>query len=726
MACQRMFMQTITLTNVSIKHRGFLANRISWYISTIYSILNKDIHLSFMLQTPDLPHTHPLQSLTHSRTFSLALVLWESLSVSHGLLFSWSCRVCITILSLPQYKTRSFHSRTMASLAELEAQLAEVKPKLIEAKKVDKNSDEAKAFTMQLLDLKKAITAIDPNHPDANKAKKDKKKKAAAGGPKPLSKKELRMIEREKKMKEEAEKKAKVAADAGNFGELPMIMSSGTTGRSWTRVEDLSKDMIGQTVLIRASLHQVRDQNKIVFFELRSKTYIVQTALFQNKEHPKEMLKFAANIPRESIVDVEGVVQGVEEEIKSATQRDVEVHVNSVFIVSKSLPELPFSVVEASKPGSMLFDEGQLLASKDNAESEKDVKKQNKVGLNTRLNYRWIDVRTPAHQSILRVQSCVSNLFREFLYKRDFVEVHTPKLNAGASEGGANCFTLDYFGTPACLAQSPQLYKQMTSACSGLGRVFEIGPVFRAEDSHTHRHLCEFTGLDMEMEIKEHYFECLEVFSDLFISIFEGIEERCAHELNLIAQMYPVEKFKFLKPSLRLTFAEGCALLREHGISDFERDTLGITPQGEFEDLSTPNEKLLGRIVKEKYGTDFFMMDEYPLAARPFYTMPHPTNPKLSNSYDFFMRGEEIMSGAQRVHDAEYLVKRCKTAGSHGDPMTDEAINDMKGYIDSFRHGAVPHAGGGVGLERVVMLFLGLKNIRLASFFPRDPKRISP
>ena len=106
--------------------------------------------------------------------------------------------------------------------------------------------------------------------------------------------------------------------------------------------------------------------------------------------------------------------------------------------------------------------------------------------------------------------------------------------------------------------------------------------------------------------------------------------------------------------------------------------------------------------------------------------MPHPTNPKLSNSYDFFMRGEEIMSGAQRVNDAEYLVKRCKTAGSHGDPMTDEAINDMKRYIDSFRHGAVPHAGGGVGLERVVMLFLGLKNIRLASFFPRDPKRISP
>ena len=612
----------------------------------------------------------------------------------------------------------------MATIEELEEQVKAQGEVVKAAKAADKTSDETKAAIAKLLEIKKAITALNPDHPQAIKKKEKKKKKKKSGDKPALTKKQLRMIEREKKLKAAAEEKAKKASEATTYGETGVIMSKSVSGRSWINIQDLNKNISGQKVLVRGRVHSVRAQSKNVFFTLRATTFTVQAILTKSDSATKDMLQFAGAIPRESIVDVEGVVTTVKDTIKSATQGDVEINISSIFVVSRSAPELPFAVSEASKPGSMLFNEGELLASKDNDKKEENAVV--KVGLATRLNYRWIDIRTPAHQSILRVQSHVCNLFREFLYTRDFVEVHTPKLNAGASEGGANCFTLDYFGTDACLAQSPQLFKQMTAACSGLGRVFEVGPVFRAENSHTHRHLCEFTGLDMEMEIKEHYFEALEVFSDLFIFIFEQLDLRCKHELNLIAQMYPVEKFKFLKPSLRLTFAEGCALLKEHGISDYERDTLGVTPQSPVEDLSTPNEKLLGRIVKEKYGTDFFMMDEYPLAARPFYTMPHPENPELSNSYDFFMRGEEIMSGAQRVHDPELLVQRCKTKGSHGEPMSDEAIESIKGYIDSFRHGALPHAGGGVGLERVVMLFLGLKNIRLASAFPRDPKRISP
>ena len=215
------------------------------------------------------------------------------------------------------------------------------------------------------------------------------------------------------------------------------------------------------------------------------------------------------------------------------------------------------------------------------------------------------------------------------------------------------------------------------------------------------------------------------MFSGLFINIFEGLNERYAKEIQLVSEMFPVEPFKFCKPSLRITYAEGCKLLADYTLteSDIAR---GCTPQSPDEDLSTPNEKLLGRIVKAKYGTDFFMMDEYPLKVRPFYTMPHPKNPKLSNSYDFFMRGEEILSGAQRVHDVDKLLERCRTDGGHGEPMSEKAIESIKGYIDSFRHGALPHGGGGVGLERVVMLFLGLPNIRLASFFPRDPKRLAP
>lgn len=260
---------------------------------------------------------------------------------------------------------------------------------------------------------------------------------------------------------------------------------------------------------------------------------------------------------------------------------------------------------------------------------------------------------------------------------------------------------------PACLAQSPQFYKQMVAACGGFDRVFEIGPVFRAENSNTHRHLCEFTGLDFEMAIYEHYYEALDVMGEMFNFIFDGLNERFAHELMLISQQYPFEPLKYLRPPLRITFQEGITMLRESGV-DASYD----------EDISTPHEKALGKLVAEKYNTDFYIMDKYPLSVRPFYTMPDPENPKLSNSYDLFIRGEEIVSGAQRVHDVDLLIQR---AGEFNIP-----IHTIQSYIDAFKHGVQPHAGGGVGMERVVMLFLGLKNIRKTSMFPRDPVRLAP
>jgi len=268
-------------------------------------------------------------------------------------------------------------------------------------------------------------------------------------------------------------------------------------------------------------------------------------------------------------------------------------------------------------------------------------------------------------------------------------------------------FQLKYFENDACLAQSPQLYKQMCAACSGFERVMEIGPVFRAENSNTNRHLCEFTGLDMEMTFQEHYYEVLEVFSNLFCYIFDGLNERYRDEIEAVRSQYPFEDLKYKNPSLRITFQEGMALLREAG---YEVD--------DNEDPTTEQEKALGRIVKEKYDTDFYMMDKYPLAARPFYTMPCPMNPAHSNSYDFFIRGQEILSGAQRIHEPELLVER---ANAHEIP-----VDSIKSYIDAFRHGALPHGGGGIGLERVVMLFLGLTNVRKTSLFPRTPNRLAP
>lgn len=198
--------------------------------------------------------------------------------------------------------------------------------------------------------------------------------------------------------------------------------------------------------------------------------------------------------------------------------------------------------------------------------SRKEDEEGPQVGQETRLNWRWIDTRTRANQAIFRINSGVCTLFREFLLAEDFVEVHTPKLIGGASEGGSEVFTLAYFDKEACLAQSPQLYKQICCACAGFGRVFEIGPVFRAENSNTHRHLCEFTGLDLEMTFKEHYYEVMDMIGKMFVFIFDGLAERYQDEIEAVQSQYPFEPLRYSNPSLRITFKEGLDLLRENGI----------------------------------------------------------------------------------------------------------------------------------------------------------------
>jgi aspartyl/asparaginyl-tRNA synthetase len=256
------------------------------------------------------------------------------------------------------------------------------------------------------------------------------------------------------------------------------------------------------------------------------------------------------------------------------------------------------------------------------------------VSQDVRLNNRVIDLRVPTNQAIFRLQSGVCTLYREFMLKNNFVEIHSPKMIGGASEGGSNVFQFKYFGQDACLAQSPQLYKQM-ALMGDMERVFEIGPVFRAEQSNTNRHLTEFTGLDMEMNINEHYFEVLDVLANLLAHIFSGLATSYKTELDVIKKQYPFEDFVCKYPVVKIHFKEGVALLKEAG---FEQEALG--------DLTTENEKMLGKLVRAKYETDFYMMYGYPANARPFYTMLDPTDSDYTNSYDFFMRGEEITSGA--------------------------------------------------------------------------------
>jgi len=524
----------------------------------------------------------------------------------------------------------------------------------------------------------------------------------ADGGPETKSKKAAKKEAKEaaKVAKKEASQATREAQETGvaepdvsegKYGELPLNQSQTKLTRKVTRVTDIEKSLAGQAIWIRARLHTSRSKGKQCFLVLRQGRGTIQAILAVNPTISKQMLKYVSNIPKESILDLKGVVQEVPKPIESCTQSTVEIVCEEVWVVSLSEPRLPLQIDDAAR-----------AITADETEDSLSIR----VNQDTRLDNRVLDLRTPTNQAIYRVEAGVCKLFRDCLENKGFVEIHTPKIISAASEGGANVFTVSYFKTSAYLAQSPQLYKQMAIAAD-FEKVYTIGAVFRAEDSNTHRHLTEFVGLDLEMAFDTHYHEVVDTIGNMFTHIFRGLRDRYAAEVKTVNAQYPAEPFAFLDPPLRLEYRQGLKMLREAGID-----------MGDEEDLSTPNEKLLGRLVKAKYDTDYFILDKYPLAIRPFYTMPDPSDPKYSNSYDMFMRGEEILSGAQRIHDPKLLTERAKYHGID--------LEKIKSYIDSFKYGCPPHAGGGIGMERVTMLYLGLDNIRKTSMFPRDPKRITP
>ncbi|CAN4105558.1 unnamed protein product [Withania somnifera] len=523
-----------------------------------------------------------------------------------------------------------------------------------------------------------------------------------------ISKKEAAKQERLRRRKEAAAAAAAAAVSAvsmdesdplsGNYGDIELndLQSKAITGRKWTEVGSITPELKDQVILIRGRVQTIRPVGKkIAFVVVRERGFTVQCVLTVKADLVSlQMVKYATSLSKESIVDIEGVVSIPEKPITGSTQQQVEVQISKLYCVNRAVPTLPINIEDAARSEveiEQALEKGEQLV---------------RVNQDTRLNFRILDMRTPANQGIFRIQCQVENIFRQFLLSEGFVGIHTPKLIGGSSEGGSAVFRLDYKGQPACLAQSPQLHKQM-AICGDFGRVFEIGPVFRAEDSFTHRHLCEFTGLDVEMEIKEHYSEVMDIVDRLFVAMFDSLNEKCKKELEAIGRQYPFEPLNYLRKTLRLTFAEGVQMLKEAGV---EVDPLG--------DLNTESERKLGQLVAEKYGTEFYILHKYPQAVRPFYTMPCYDNPSYSNSFDVFIRGEEIISGAQRIHVPEFLEKRAGECGID--------VKTISTYIDSFRYGAPPHGGFGVGLERVVMLFCALNNIRKTSLFPRDPQRIAP
>lgn len=452
-------------------------------------------------------------------------------------------------------------------------------------------------------------------------------------------------------------------------------------------MENFKEDNVNKQINVRARIHKSRRQNKkLCFVILRDNCQTVQCVLFKSEEITAEILDKVSSLGLESIIELEGIIKKTNSPVNYTTIKDYELDVKKVSIISES-DLIPMQLDDLTR------------------KIDENDEEQIKVSQNTRLNNRIIDLRTTTNQSIFRIQSKVCELFRNYLLQNNFTEIHSPKLLSTASESGASVFEVKYFDKKSYLAQSPQFYKQM-AINSDFERVFEIGSVFRAENSNTHRHLTEFIGLDLEMRIKDDYSEVLETLYKLMVFIFRGIEKECSNELNLIKEQYDIFDLKYSDEMIRISYRDAVKLLNDNGVE-----------MGETDDLSTTNEKLLGKLVKEKYDTDLFILDKFPLDIRPFYTMPSDDG-IFTNSYDIILRGQEILSGAQRIHDINLLEERIKAKGVE--------IDSVQDYVNSFKYGSYPHGGGGFGLERFLLSYLGLDNIRKTSLFPRDPSRLAP
>lgn len=432
-------------------------------------------------------------------------------------------------------------------------------------------------------------------------------------------------------------------------------------------IEEATKLPIGTKVAFRARIHtQRRLSPKLDFLLFRDQTHSIQGVLSHTSTH---MIRWVQKLHPESLVYVTGTLKQPPEDIRSATEHHVEIDVYSTHLVAAA-NDLPWDNYEPPE------------------------------ALNTRLQARILDIRHPSNVAIFKIRSKIVSQFRRTLDDLDFLEIQTPKLQPAATESGAEVFKVNYFGRKAFLAQSPQLAKQMAISAD-LRKVFEVGPVFRAENSNTHRHLTEYTGLDIEMEIQQNYHEVMMTVDKCLKNIFAAVQKM--PELQVVRERFPSEDLVWLEETLVLPFVEGIKMLQEDG-ADVE-----------VEDLGTRDEIRLGELVKEKYKTDYYILDKFPANARPFYTH-RAEDPQFTNSFDIFVRGQEICTGGQRIHNAEKLRESMKNA------RVPEA--GMEDYLSAFDLGPAPHGGAGLGLERVVMLMLKLGDVRNATLFHRDPKSL--
>ena len=323
------------------------------------------------------------------------------------------------------------------------------------------------------------------------------------------------------------------------------------------------------------------------------------------------------------------------------------------------------------------------------------------TSLEAKLDRRSLSLRNIRERARFRIQEGIVRGFRDFLYEQGFTEIHTPKIGAKSAEGGANMFRLSYFHRPAVLQQSPQLYKQMMVGV--FDRVFETGPVFRAEKHNTRRHLNEYTSLDFEMGYIHSFLDICAMETGFLQYTMNLLEKEYNKELKLLNITLPdVEKIPYVR------FDEAKRLVSEK----YNRKI-----RNPF-DLEPEEEELIGKYFKEEYNADFVFVTHYPSKKRPFYAMDDPEDTRYTLSFDLLYHGLEITTGGQRIHDLSMLEEKIQEKG-----MTEEGLEQ---YLDAFRFGMPPHGGLGIGLERLTMQLLGEDNVREACLFPRDMSRLEP
>ena len=434
---------------------------------------------------------------------------------------------------------------------------------------------------------------------------------------------------------------------------------------SRTLVADLPEH-IGERVTVRGWVHALRDQKRMQFVIVRDETGLAQVA-FAKDDPASELNEAVSSLTAESAVTITGTVTA-DERVKLG---GLELRMEALEVDSAADPELPIAADSA---------------------------------LDKRMDWRYLDLRRPDRRLIFEVQTAIEHAMREFWVADGFVEIHTPKFMGSASESGAELFKVEYFDRTAYLAQSPQFYKQMAIA-AGFGRVFEIGPVFRANPSFTSRHDTEFTSVDVEIAWIDSHDDVMSFEERWLTHVLASVKE--SHG-EAIEATFGTELVVPTLPFPRITLADAKAQLRASGQE----------APGAGSDLDPASERALSALVLEREGHEFTFVTDYPTTVRPFYHMRHEHDPGLTKSFDLLWRGIELTTGAQREHRHERLLEQAREKGVDVGPISY--------YLDFFRYGAPPHGGFGFGLTRLLMQMLAQENVREVTFLYRGPHRLTP